>query len=77
MDLGKNYRGRPRLQYINQVIEDRGYQELKRTARGIIEKHRSCYKLIIRLNTAEEYWPSGQYLLVLTTTDIIWITRNK
>lgn len=51
---GKNHRGRPRLQYISQIMEDQGcnsYQELKRKA-----SDREAWKLlqpIIRLNTAE------------------------
>lgn len=58
---GKNHRGRPRLQYISQIIEDQGYnscQELKRKGL-VIEKHGSCCKPIVRLNTAEEDRTSG------------------
>lgn len=53
--MEKSIRGRVRLQYISQIIEDQGcnsYQELKRKA--MIEKHGNYCKSITRLNNAEK-----------------------
>lgn len=62
---GKKSRERPRLQNISQIIEDQGcksYQELKRKTTDR-EKRASCYKPIIRLNTAEsDYCNINLYL---------------